>query len=41
VSCAQAILGLEWARGSLILLVILGVVVLSEVASAWIRRRLA
>ena len=37
----EAILGLEWARVSLILLVILGVVVLSEVASAWIRRRLA
>jgi len=37
----EAILGLEWARVSLILLVILGVVALSEVASAWIRRRLA
>jgi phosphonate transport system permease protein len=37
----EAILGLEWARVSLILLVILGVVAVSEVASAWIRRRLA
>ena len=37
----EAILGLEWARVSLILLVILGVVALSEVGSAWIRRRLA
>jgi len=37
----EVILGLEWARGSLILLAILGVVALSEVASAWIRRRLA
>ena len=36
-----AILGLEWARVSLILLVILGAVALSEVGSAWIRRRLA
>ena len=36
----EAILGLEWARVSLIVLVILGVVALSEVGSAWIRRRL-
>jgi phosphonate transport system permease protein len=36
----EAILGLEWARVSLILLVILGVVALSEVGSACIRRRL-
>jgi len=35
-----AILGLEWARVGTILLVILGVVALSEVASAWLRRRL-
>ena len=35
-----AILGLEWARVGLILLVILGVVALSEVGSAAIRRRL-
>ena len=37
----EAILGLEGGRVSLILLVILGVVALFEVASAWIRRRLA
>jgi len=37
----EAILGLEWARVGLILLVILGVVALSEVGSAWIRSRLA
>ena len=36
----EAILGLEWSRVSLIRLVILGVVALSEVGSAWIRRRL-
>jgi len=35
-----AILGLEWARVGLILLVILGVVAASEVGSAWARRRL-
>jgi phosphonate transport system permease protein len=34
-----AILGLEWSRVGLILLVILGVVALSELGSAWIRRR--
>ncbi len=37
----EAILGLEWARVGLILLVILGVVALSEVASAWVRSRVA
>lgn len=36
----EAILGLEWARVGLILLVILAVVALSELASAWIRGRL-
>ena len=36
----EAILGLEWARVGLILLVILGVVALSELASVWIRGRL-
>jgi phosphonate transport system permease protein len=35
-----AILGLEWARVGAILCVILGVVTLSEVGSAWARRRL-
>lgn len=35
-----AILGLEWARVGTILVVILGVVALSEIGSAWIRRRL-
>lgn len=37
----EAILGLEWPRVSLILLVILCIVALSEAASAWIRSRLA
>jgi phosphonate transport system permease protein len=36
-----AILGLEWSRVGLILLVILGVVVLSEAVSAFLRRRVA
>jgi len=36
----EAILGLEWARVGLILLVILGVVALSELGSAWVRGRL-
>ncbi len=36
----EAILGLEWARVGLILLVILAVVALSELGSAWIRGRL-
>ena len=36
----EAILGLEWSRVGLILLVILGVVVASEVVSALVRRRL-
>lgn len=36
----EAILGLEWSRVSLILIVILGVVVASEVLSAFVRRRL-
>ncbi|HEV8436475.1 MAG TPA: phosphonate ABC transporter, permease protein PhnE [Methylomirabilota bacterium] len=36
----EAILGLEWARVGLILVVILGVVALSELGSAWIRARL-
>ena len=36
-----AIIGLEWARVGLILLLILGRVALSEVGSAWITRRLA
>ncbi len=36
----EAILGLEWARVGMILLVILGVVVLSELGSAWLRQRL-
>lgn len=35
-----AILGLEWARVGLILLVILAVVALSEMGSAWVRRQL-
>jgi phosphonate transport system permease protein len=33
-----AILGLEWARVGMILLLVLGVVALSEVGSAWVRR---
>jgi phosphonate transport system permease protein len=37
----EAILGLEWARVGMILVVILGVVAVSELASAWIRARLA
>ena len=37
----EVILGLEWARVGLILLLILGVVALSEVGSAWLRSRLA
>ena len=36
----EAILGLEWSRVGLILVVILGVVALSETASAVVRRRL-
>ena len=36
----DAILGLEWARVGLILLVILAVVAVSEVSSAWLRGRL-
>ncbi len=36
----EAIPGLEWARVGLILVVILGVVALSELSSAWIRGRL-
>lgn len=35
----EAILGLEWAPVGLILVVILGVVALFEIGSAWIRRR--
>lgn len=35
-----AILGLEWSRVGLILLVILGVVVVSEALSAWLRERM-
>jgi len=34
-----AILGLEWSRVGLILLVILGVVVVSEAISAYLRKR--
>ncbi len=37
----SAILGLEWSRVGLILLVILGVVVVSETISAYLRRRVA
>lgn len=36
----EAILGLEWARVGMILVVILGMVVLSELGSAWLRQRL-
>ena len=36
-----AILGLEWSRVGLILVVILGVVVVSEVLSAYFRKRVA
>jgi phosphonate transport system permease protein len=36
----EAILGLEWARVGMILLVILGVVTVSEGVSAWVRARL-
>ena len=36
-----AILGLEWSRVGLILLVILGVVVVSETISAYPRKRMA
>jgi ABC-type phosphate/phosphonate transport system permease subunit len=36
-----AILGLEWSRVRLILLVILGVVVVSETISAFLRKRVA
>ncbi len=36
----EAIPGLEWARVGVILVVILGVVALSELSSAWIRGRL-
>ena len=36
----EAILGLEWSRVGLVLLVILAVVVLSETASAFLRKRL-
>ena len=35
----EAILGLEWSRVGLILVVVLGVVVLSEAASAFVRKR--
>ena len=35
----EAILGLEWSRVGLILVVILGVVIVSEAASAYLRRR--
>jgi phosphonate transport system permease protein len=35
----EAILGLEWSRIGLILVVILGVVIVSEVASAYLRKR--
>jgi phosphonate transport system permease protein len=35
----EAILGLEWSRVGTILVVVLGVVVVSEAASAWLRRR--
>jgi phosphonate transport system permease protein len=37
----EAILGLEWSRVGLILLVILGVVIVSETVSAYLRKRLA
>lgn len=37
----EAILGLEWPRVSLIPLLIPRVAALSEVGSAWIRRRLS
>ena len=36
----EAILGLEWSRVGMILVVILAVVVASEAGSAWLRRRL-
>ena len=36
----EAILGLEWSRVGMILLVILGVVIASEAASAYLRKRL-
>jgi len=36
----EAILGLEWARVGLILVVILGIVVCSEAASAFLRNRI-
>jgi phosphonate transport system permease protein len=36
-----AILGLEWSRVGLILLVILGIVVVSETISAYLRKRVA
>lgn len=36
----EAILGLEWSRVGLILVVILAIVVASEAGSAWLRRRL-
>ncbi len=36
----EAILGLEWSRVGMILVVVLGVVVASEAGSAWLRRRL-
>jgi phosphonate transport system permease protein len=35
----EAILGLEWSRVGLILVVVLGVVILSEAASALLRKR--
>jgi len=35
----EAILGLEWSRVGLILVVVLGVVIVSEAASAYLRRR--
>jgi phosphonate transport system permease protein len=37
----EAILGLEWSRVGMILVLILAIVVLSEAASALVRRRLA
>jgi len=37
----EAILGLEWSRVGMILVVVLAVVVASETGSAWLRRRLS
>jgi phosphonate transport system permease protein len=36
----EAILGLEWSRVGMILVIVLGVVIASEAASAWLRQRL-